>query len=238
MMVRLVLLGLVAALPAAAQTGPSSGPSFDCARAQAWDERAICADRELSALDRRIAAAWARATANLGAEERARMQADQRSWLATRRACERPASGSPAACLRANLTARATMLETGGTASPSGGASAAAGKPVAAPAAPSPPQPAALQPVECGRDASWVARQICAQPALRQLDEAIVREAGVLRARFATRPAELQRVEDRLARYLRDRRACEHPPGRVPEDCLIETLEETREVLRTSFPAR
>ena len=66
--------------PAAAM---AQGPSFDCARAATPDEAAICADPQLSELDRLIASAYAQAHAF-----RPRIaQAMARNGLANRRAC-------------------------------------------------------------------------------------------------------------------------------------------------------
>ena len=55
------LLLLLLLVPATAGAQPVAGPSFDCARARAWDERMICGDRDLSALDRRVAEAFRQA---------------------------------------------------------------------------------------------------------------------------------------------------------------------------------
>ena len=67
---RLLVLGLLALpLPALAQTGPS----FDCARARAWDERNICAFGDLAALDRQIAGAFRTLAERAPEADRARL---------------------------------------------------------------------------------------------------------------------------------------------------------------------
>ena len=84
-MKRILIAALVLLpLPALAQ------PSFDCARARAWDERADLRQADLAELDRRIAAAWRAVTERATPDQRAQLQAQQRAWLAERRACEGP----------------------------------------------------------------------------------------------------------------------------------------------------
>jgi uncharacterized protein len=53
MRLALILVSLFLASPASA-----AGPSFDCAKAKAPDEIAICGDEQLSQLDRLMAAAY------------------------------------------------------------------------------------------------------------------------------------------------------------------------------------
>jgi hypothetical protein len=59
-----------------------------------------------------------------------------------------------------------------------------------------------------------------------------VRDAEAARARFASQPAVLTEIEAYLTRYLADREACGRTPGRVPIDCLQETMEEARGALQ------
>lgn len=213
----LILLALIAPAPAAAQ---AAGPSFDCARAQAWDERAICGDRDLSALDRRVSEAFRRAVEAAPAQ-RDRLQAEQRAWLRERRACEKPPSGTPQGCLRTSMSARATTLESG--------LRAGVPQPQAQHAAPPPPPvPAgpAVRPVDCTRAEGWTAQRICADANLQRLDAAVARHVAAVRQRFAAQPAQLREFETAVANYLRQRQDCARPVGRVPEDCILETLED------------
>lgn len=214
------LLILFALLAPATATAQATGPSFDCARAQAWDERAICADRDLAALDRRVAEAFRRATDTAPAE-RERLQTEQRNWLRERRRCEKPPSGTPQGCLRTAMAARASSLEAGlrPIAPPAAGqASSATPPPVAA--------GPALRPVDCARAEGWTNRRICADAALRRMDEAIARHVATVRQRLTGQPPRLQEFETALVAHLRQRQDCARPIGRIPEDCLLETMED------------
>ncbi len=209
----LLLLALLAPAPAAAQA--ATGPSFDCARAQSWDERTICGDRDLAALDRRVAEAFRRAMeAKPG--DRERMQTEQRAWLRERRACEKPPSGTPQGCLRTSMASRASTLEAGlrpGL------------QPAPQQAQPVPAGPA-VTPTNCTRPEGWTAQRICADPALQRMDASIARNVGTVRQRLAAQPAQLREFETAVAAYLRQRQDCARPVGRIPEDCLLETLED------------
>lgn len=218
-------------LPALAQ------PSFDCRQARAWDERQICAQADLAELDRRIAAAWRAVTERATPEQRARLQAEQRAWLAERRACESPAAREAQSCVRRAMRARARDLEAavaGG--GPGTGSSGAAAEPAKPPPA-AVPAPTGLTAVTCPSTTGWAAPRICATPGMRELDAAVVREAVAMRARLASQPAALTDLEALLARYVAEREACGRTPGRVPVDCLQETMEEARAELRRRAPA-
>jgi uncharacterized protein len=67
-------------LPATAQ----ERPSFDCARARSEVEKAICASRELSALDRGIATAFSAARAGLDPDSARALREEQDTFNATR----------------------------------------------------------------------------------------------------------------------------------------------------------
>ncbi|MCC7427259.1 MAG: DUF1311 domain-containing protein [Alphaproteobacteria bacterium] len=218
------ILAAIAAGPAAAQApaapqGAGEGPSFDCARARAWDERTICGDRTLSTLDRRIATAYAglRGATPAGAE-RSRIEREQRAWLASRRACERPASGSAIECLRAAMSQRVAALEA--SARP-----ATAAKPPASPAAATPQAAPDVRAVDCAADARPIAKVICAQPLLRELEEQMVE---LLRP-FLVNPAHnagtvAQSVRD-WAGINQALERCERPVGRMPVDCLTDVYD-------------
>lgn len=215
----LILFALILLpLPALAQTGPS----FDCRQARAWDERQICAQADLAELDRRIAAAWRVATGTTDAEVRARLQAEQRDWLAERRRCEGPQVREAQSCLRRVMRIRARDLEALGQ---------TPALPGAKPAAAAPAPPAALRAVACPGTLGWAASQICATPGMRDLDAAVVRDAEAARARIARNPAAAAELEALLTRYLTAREACARTPGRLPLDCLQETMEEAQAVI-------
>ena len=85
-------------LAAACLLAPTAGwcASFDCAKAAAPDEKAICADRTLNDLDVRMAALFEISQHFLGMGARGALQDDQRAWLDQRRHC-----GADGACLAA-----------------------------------------------------------------------------------------------------------------------------------------
>lgn len=84
-----------------------AAPSFDCAKARTKVEKAICASPALSALDRRIAAAYAAAMARLDAAGQAALKTDQRLFLDVRDSF----FGTPDYDLNADLKERAAWLE-------------------------------------------------------------------------------------------------------------------------------
>lgn len=90
---RLRLLAL--ALAAAVLASPALGASFDCARARASDERAVCADRALNDADVRVAQLFGIVGHFLAMGARGAEIDAQHAWLAERRRC-----GANRACLR------------------------------------------------------------------------------------------------------------------------------------------
>lgn len=213
-MMRALTLAAALALPGLAAAQPA-GPSFDCTRARAWDERAICAQADLSELDRRIAAAWRTLTERAAPEQRTRLQGEQRAWLAERRACQGPVEREAQSCLRRTLRARARDLE----AAAAGGAAPVAVVPT-------------LRAVTCPATTGWAARTICATPGLRELDAAIVRDVETARTRAAGQAAALADIAAFVVRYGAEREACAAARGRIPVDCLQETMEQAQAVLR------
>ncbi len=75
-----LLIALVVAAPAAAQTGPS----FDCKRASSEVELAICATPELAATDRQMVAAYDALVGKLSGPAKDHLLKDQQHWLARR----------------------------------------------------------------------------------------------------------------------------------------------------------
>ena len=90
----LLALSLTLALSSVPGPSPARAASFDCARATAADERAVCADPRLSELDSALGAAYDQARRGATAEDRARLMAAARAFLAGRRSC-----GTDRACL-------------------------------------------------------------------------------------------------------------------------------------------
>lgn len=84
-----------------------AAPSFDCAKARTKVEKAICASPALSALDQRLATAYANAMGRLDAAGKAALKADQRLFLDVRDSF----FGTPDYDLEADLSERAAWLE-------------------------------------------------------------------------------------------------------------------------------
>ena len=89
-----------------AQLALKGKPSFDCARARAAVENAICADPELADLDREIDNVFARRMRAGNRSEVAALRREQRQFLAERAA----AFGRPGYDLRAVMAARLRLL--------------------------------------------------------------------------------------------------------------------------------
>lgn len=88
-----------------AQAQASAGPSFDCAKASAPSERAICASSDLAKLDGSLGQVYAKARA-VGTVAKRRMLADeQRGWLKRRDAC-----GDKTDCMRPLMQKRLDEL--------------------------------------------------------------------------------------------------------------------------------
>ena len=225
---RFILFALLIATPALSQTGKPEQPSFDCLRARAWDETAICADNALSVLDRRIAAAFAAARAAADPARRDALLAEQRAWLRDRSGCSKPVGQeTPAACLARVMTARATVLEAAAGPTPPSSGQVARVAPSSAQARPA---------GGCAAPAGWAERTICADPALLALDQEIAR----LAAEAANRPARPGEPPASAVRpdYLARRDACERPVGMMPMDCLDDLMQGAREMLRNALGQR
>ena len=93
---------LLALLPSLA----SHAASFDCAKAQSQDEKAICRHPEISRLDEEMAQAYAQ---TLKGNNASGVKAAQRQWLQERRGC-----GSSVPCLKSLYTLRIAELKGAG----------------------------------------------------------------------------------------------------------------------------
>lgn len=89
-----------------AQLALKGKPSFDCGRARAAVEKAICADPELADLDREIDNVFARRMRAANRSDVAALRREQREFLAERAA----AFGRPGYDLRAAMAARLRLL--------------------------------------------------------------------------------------------------------------------------------
>jgi uncharacterized protein len=96
-----VLTALVLALTATA----ANAASFDCDKARAPDEKAICADRALNDKDVRVSVLYDINRHTLAMGGRDALQDAQRQWLRDRRNC-----GSQRACLNRSYDRRLSDL--------------------------------------------------------------------------------------------------------------------------------
>ncbi len=105
----LLLAAWIAALPLP-EAPAAAGPSFACGAAAAGSvEALICRDRELSRLDRQLAATVAAARARAAAERPPQLPASQRAWLRRRDACRQAADQR--SCLRSSYRLRTAELQ-------------------------------------------------------------------------------------------------------------------------------
>jgi uncharacterized protein len=73
---------------AASAVGTAAGPSFDCAAVEAGSIAAmICADEELSALDRQLSVVFSQASKRAKTEQPPLLQTEQRGWIKGRDDC-------------------------------------------------------------------------------------------------------------------------------------------------------
>lgn len=80
----LATLAMAQPFPALAST---PGPTFNCARAQGEVEKLICSDPALSALDRKLDAAYRAAGTQTSGPLTARLRAEQGGWVKGRNEC-------------------------------------------------------------------------------------------------------------------------------------------------------
>lgn len=106
---RRIMAALATGLALAAAPLPAAAQSFDCAAAMQPDEKVVCASRELSNLDVRMASLWwAMEQVPMMMGQRGALRDDQAAFLKRRAAC-----GADEACLTAAYQARIAALEAG-----------------------------------------------------------------------------------------------------------------------------
>jgi uncharacterized protein len=86
--------------------GPASAASFDCARAKAVDERAICADRTLNDQDVRMTLLFDISKHFVAMGRRGQLEDEQTAWLHGRHQC-----GANKQCLSAEYKHRIDRLQ-------------------------------------------------------------------------------------------------------------------------------
>ncbi len=100
-------LAAAAAVVLIAAATPAAAASFDCGKARAADEKAICANQTLSEFDVAMATLYGvRMQIPMLMGARGAAQDEQRAWLAKRRAC-----GSDVACLAQAYQQRIVELD-------------------------------------------------------------------------------------------------------------------------------
>ena len=102
----IAIFAAVSVASAAEQPSTPRGdtPSFECSNARGRVEKAICADRELSVLDRQVAELFALALTH--ASDPGDIKREQRRWLRARDDCK------DAACLKGSYETRVDALAT------------------------------------------------------------------------------------------------------------------------------
>ena len=85
---------------------PASAASFDCKQARHADEKAICADRQLSELDVQMATTYRLLSGLFAMGVRGDMGDAQLAWLDERRAC-----GASRVCLKQRYQERLAALQ-------------------------------------------------------------------------------------------------------------------------------
>lgn len=93
------------ALPLTLAATPASAASFPCDKAEAADEKAICADLSLNDLDVEMATRFEILRAMLPMGGNAKLREDQETWLTERRTC-----GGDVACLKQAYEGRLKTL--------------------------------------------------------------------------------------------------------------------------------
>lgn len=99
-----IALGAVCALGCVAL--PASAASFDCTKVRQPDEKAICADRQLSELDVQMATTYRLLRGLFAMGMRGNLGDSQLAWLEQRRAC-----GANKACLKRRYQERLAALQ-------------------------------------------------------------------------------------------------------------------------------
>ena len=98
--------GWGAACALAVMAFPASAASFDCKKVHHADEKAVCADRQLSELDVQMATTYRLLSGLFAMGTRSNMGDAQLAWLDQRRAC-----GADKACLKKRYQERLDALQ-------------------------------------------------------------------------------------------------------------------------------
>jgi len=104
---RRLILAPLAVFALTAVALPASAASFDCRKARAADEKAICANRDLNDQDVRLDQLYGITRHLVPMGGRDAIIGDQRAWLQARKAC-----GGAQACLARSYEGRIRQLNT------------------------------------------------------------------------------------------------------------------------------
>ncbi len=104
-----VALGIAALIGIDAQHAFAAGPSFDCAKAGNWAEKAICKNDELAALDAWFGPLFGQVAQRLAGKDLDDLKARRKAWLKSRNDCKAEADGT--ACLKTRYQEFTTELE-------------------------------------------------------------------------------------------------------------------------------
>jgi uncharacterized protein len=105
---KLIVAGALLVLTLA--PGAASAQAVDCAKAANAVQKAICADKELLALDRSMAAKYAAAIKDATPAKKTELEAQQRRWAIARDACGR--NTDVKACVTKYYETRTAALDT------------------------------------------------------------------------------------------------------------------------------
>ncbi|KUJ84183.1 hypothetical protein AWR36_000240 [Microbulbifer flavimaris] len=105
-----LLMASCAVAATAGLAAERSGPSFDCSQAQRGSmEALVCADQQLSALDRKLAEVYAAASKKATNEHPPTLKAEQRGWIKGRNECWK--SDNRRACVEESYHQRIAELQ-------------------------------------------------------------------------------------------------------------------------------
>lgn len=103
----LALTAVCAPIVVLSAASPAAAASFDCRKARAADEKAICANRDLNDQDVRLDQLYGITRHLVPMGGRDAIIGDQRAWLSARKAC-----GGAQACLARSYEGRIRQLNT------------------------------------------------------------------------------------------------------------------------------
>ena len=130
-----VALAVAALIGSAGQQASAAGPSFDCAKAGNWAEKAICKNDELAALDAWFGPLYGQVAQRLAGKDLDGLKARRKAWLKSRNDCKTEADGTT--CMKTRYQEFTAELErqfaqlVGGDSGAKGAGAVAANSPLA-----------------------------------------------------------------------------------------------------------